>query len=83
MIDRKSFYRSFREKLKIKGRRHDYLAQLYFTHSTKNSFGTPNKCQIRRIYTSMTPGKAGGYGVEDGFRAPQVPVPEHFGSDTK
>lgn len=44
MIDRKSFYRSLGEKLKIKGGRHDYLAQLYFTHSTKNSFGTPNKC---------------------------------------
>jgi hypothetical protein len=48
MIYRIAFYQSFGKKLKIKGRRHDYLAQLYFTHSTKNSFGTPNKCQIRR-----------------------------------
>ena len=23
------------------------------------------------IYTSMTPGKTGGYGVEDGFQSPE------------
>ena len=28
------------------------------------------------IYTSMTPGKTGGYGVEDGFQSPA-------GGDTK
>ena len=64
-----TFYRSFLEKVKRKGWQYDSLAQLYFTHNTKNCFGIPNKCQIRRIYTSMTPGKAGGYEVQDGSQS--------------
>ena len=68
------FYQSFCEKLKRKGWQHDSLAQLYFTHNTKNCFGIPNKCQIRRIYTSMTPGKTGGMRNIVVVRAPKVAI---------